>query len=353
MTLLDYYQLLCTGRFQVSPSRWHLAIITLITACFNSVLATIQWLFLSRKIKHCQLDDSPVFVIGHFRTGTTLMYEYLSRDPQFTYPTTYQCFSPKHFLISESWLPAMISFLLPPKRPMDNMQAGFTRPQEDEFALLSLAAPTIYHRLAFPNRSTPYTDTLTFQGPDAGSKITWQKKLLGFYRAIRFRNPKRLLNKSPCHTGRIRELVDMFPNAKFVHLVRDPGEVFHSIKNAWRVLELTQAFQTPRNENELDDFIFSTLNTMYESFWCFEEKLPSNQIALVKYEDLVSQPIQVLERVYSELSLGDFSAVEKSFNDFYMKQKTYKANEFNQDSQRHALVKENWAKYFSRYGYED
>ena len=73
-----------------------------------------------------------------------MLFEFLACDEQFTYPTSYECFSPRHFLLTERLIPWAAAGLLPKKRPMDNMQAGFDRPQEDEFALLSMAAPTIY-----------------------------------------------------------------------------------------------------------------------------------------------------------------------------------------------------------------
>ena len=35
-------------------------------------------------------------------------------------------------------------------------------------------------------------------------------------------------SKNPPHTGRVKELVKMFPNAKFIYLMRNPYTVFES-----------------------------------------------------------------------------------------------------------------------------
>ena len=84
--------------------------------------------------------------------GTTLLHELLIRDPRHAFPTTYECLVPHHFLMTESWLPKLLWWMMPSRRPMDNMPAGWDRPQEDEFALCLLGQPSPYERIAFPNR---------------------------------------------------------------------------------------------------------------------------------------------------------------------------------------------------------
>jgi hypothetical protein len=51
--------------------------------------------------------------------------------------------------------------------------------------------------------------------------------------------------KSPTHTARLHILREMFPQAKFIHIVRDPCEVFSSTVRLWRALFETQACQKP------------------------------------------------------------------------------------------------------------
>ena len=36
------------------------------------------------------------------------------------------------------------------------------------------------------------------------------------------RSPKRIVLKSPAHTARVRVLLELFPKARFVHIIRDP-----------------------------------------------------------------------------------------------------------------------------------
>ena len=44
-------------------------------------------------------------IIGHWRSGTTMLHELLILDPRHTFPNTYQCFEPLHFLWTEWFVP--------------------------------------------------------------------------------------------------------------------------------------------------------------------------------------------------------------------------------------------------------
>lgn len=101
--------------------------------------------------ENTQLKQPPVFIIGHWRTGTTLLHELLILDPRHNFPNTYQCLEPNHFLLTEKFFKSYFNFLLPTRRPMDNMEAGWDKPQEDEFALCMMGQPSPYLDVAFPN----------------------------------------------------------------------------------------------------------------------------------------------------------------------------------------------------------
>jgi hypothetical protein len=355
MTLGDYFRLLWRGRFQVSPTRWHLGVITFMIALNNSVWAAIQFALFDWQIRRQELPRQPVFVIGHFRTGTTMLFEHLACDKQFIWPTTYECFSPRHFLLTKKIFPWAISFLLPRLRPMDNMQAGFDRPQEDEFALLSMSGPTIYRRIAFPNQSAPFMESLTFNDVNSPLFKRWRKQITWFYRAITLRKRKRLLIKSPAHTGRIAHLIKLFPDAKFVHIVRNPQHVFPSTRNALRVLEMLQAFQSQRHDDQtnrqLDEFVLTTLQEMYRGYWEQSASLQENQLCEVRYEELCADPIKEMQRIYRQLSLGDFESIRPALEERLSDVGDYKINCFTANPVRQRQVAEAWSEYAKRYGY--
>ena len=134
---------------------------------------------MGRAIARTEIDEPPLFVIGHWRSGTTMLHEMMVLDERFAYPTTYECFAPNHFLLTGALLPKLIWFLLPSKRPMDNMAVSFDHPQEDEFALLSMGAPTPFMRMAFPNDPPPYMEFLDMEGVDERDLVRWKETLMG------------------------------------------------------------------------------------------------------------------------------------------------------------------------------
>ena len=138
-------------------------LISLITP-FNTVTSRLQRWFYGRGIDETELAAPPLFIIGHWRSGTTFLHELLVLDDKFTSPTTYQCFAPFHFLLTERTIGRFMGILLPKRRPMDNMLAGSERPQEDEFALLTMGLRTPYRRMAFPNNQPVDMEYLNMEG---------------------------------------------------------------------------------------------------------------------------------------------------------------------------------------------
>ncbi len=190
--------------FRVWPNRLHLALGCTIFTPFNDLLGLIQHVGYGGRIRRTELAADPVFVLGHWRSGTTLMHELLVLDDQFASPSTYACFAPWHFLVSESLMVKYGSWLIPDKRPMDNMRAGWELPQEDEFALMNLGAPTPYLLIAFPQAEPPWTNFIDMRGVEPQDLVRWQKSLTWFIKALTLKHQKQLVLKSPPHTGRLK-----------------------------------------------------------------------------------------------------------------------------------------------------
>src|SRR5690606_33838210 len=137
LRVTDWFKLLARHHFRVHPFRAPMAaIITGITP-INSGAALLQHIWFGRYIERTRIESPPVFIVGHWRSGTTLLHELLHLDHRFATPNTYQCMAPHHTLVTEWLIGKRMGWLVPKQRPMDNMAAGFQRPQEDEFALLA------------------------------------------------------------------------------------------------------------------------------------------------------------------------------------------------------------------------
>ncbi len=102
-------------------------------------------------------------------------------------PSTYQCFAPHHFLWTSWFLPPLVRMFLPQKRPMDDIVAGWDRPQEDEFALMNMGVPSPYLVWAFPNHGPVADEYLDLRTLPTAERETWKRKWRGFVRAHRAR----------------------------------------------------------------------------------------------------------------------------------------------------------------------
>jgi omega-hydroxy-beta-dihydromenaquinone-9 sulfotransferase len=336
--------------FRIHPIRWPMAFLIGIITPFNSVMGTVQSALYGRLIEKTQLKEPPVFIIGHWRSGTTYLHELMHLDERFVSPTTYQCFAPHHFLLTEWLMLHLGSWLIPKQRPMDNMAAGWDRPQEDEFALLTLGAPTPYIRMAFPNDPPPYSEFLNMQGCAPADQERFERAITHFVKLLTFAAEKRVLLKSPPHTGRMEMLARLFPGAKFIHIVRNPYSLFPSTVRLWQSLDEVQGLQMPRGEG-LEEYVFDCLTRMYRGYEQQREKLDPAAVIDLRYEDLVADSVGEVAKLYERLNLGDFGPVRDKVAAFVGTQKDYKPNKHQMDETLKAKIRERWAGYFERYGY--
>ena len=351
MTLSPWLRLLARNRFAISPTRIPLAAAVTFFATMNSGLHAAQELVYRRRAEQVELKHPPVFIIGHWRSGTTLLHELMVLDPRLTYPTTFQCFAPNHFLVSKKVLTPVLKLLLPKHRPMDNMPAGWDRPQEDEFAMMNLGLPSPYLSMAFPNREPAYPEYLDLSDLSEEEERAWKDGMLWFLKRVALRDDHQVVLKSPPHTARVRTLLEMFPDARFVHLVRDPSSLFPSTVRLWRSLHEVQGLQVAKNKG-LEEQVLSTFERMYKRFEADRELLSPSRLYELRYEDLVRDPVKQLRAIYEQLELGDFETAAPYVEEYLEGSKDYRTNRHELPDETRELIRSRWGKYMERYGYD-
>ena len=255
-----WWRMLAKNGLSIHPKYYGISLVTTVTTAIHATLRMAQQASGASEAARTPLAHDPLFIIGHWRTGTTLLHELFIEDDRHSYPTTYRCMDPNHFLLTEGLFKPYLGFMLPSQRPMDAMATGWEKPQEDEFALAMLGAPSPYWSIAFPNLQPQ--DTLAYEVehlPEA-ERSRWERVFVTFLRECAWAAPprdRRMVLKSPTHTWRIPTLLKLFPRAKFVHIVRDPYVVFPSTVNLWRSLQQTHGMQIPRLE-ALEEHVFGT-----------------------------------------------------------------------------------------------
>jgi hypothetical protein len=349
--LFAWLRLLARNHFAVHPRHWYIAAIVTGVSLTHTLLRYLQDSWFGTGLDRTPLRHDPLFIVGHWRTGTTLLHELLILDERHTYPNTYQCLEPNHFLLTESLFTRFFAFLMPAHRPMDNMAAGWDKPQEDEFALCMMGQPSPYLTIAFPNHPPQDQEALDLERLPPRAREKWKRAFVRFLRHLASKDPRRLVLKSPPHTCRIPTLLELFPDARFVHIVRDPYTVFPSTVNLWKTLYTTHGLQTPSFRG-LEEHVFSTFTHLYDRLEAGRRLVPPGRFHELRYEDLIADPAGAMRRLYEELELGGFDSVLPRLRQYLSEHSGYRTNRYPQLSpELRAEIRRRWGAVIERYGY--
>jgi hypothetical protein len=345
-----WVKLLARNRFKVHWSCLYIAVIVTVVTFWQTLVRWLQEAILGRRIRKTQIVQPPIFILGHWRTGTTLLHELIVRDERHGYPNTYECLEPNHFLLTETLITRYLKFLIPARRPMDNMQAGFERPQEDEFALCMLGQPSPYLTIAFPNNPPQCQNFLDLENVTPGQLRGWKRAFKQFLKQLTYKSGKRLVLKSPPHTARIKVLKDMFPGALFIHIVRDPFIVFPSTVNLWKSLYRTHGLQIPTYAG-LEEQVLATFTRLYERLEEGKKLLDSKQFYELHYEDLIKDPVGQMRRLYDHFHLGGFKEYLPRLEAYLAAINNYETNKYQITPAQRAEIARRWGDVIRRYGY--
>ena len=358
MSTGKYLRLLKHNRFKIHPARYPLTALVGGCSVLNSSLNRLQKILYSAKLDATAIEQPPVFIIGHWRSGTTLMHELISLDQRFAFPSNFEAFVPQHFLLTRHVMYPLINLLMPGKRPMDAMTMNAASPQEDDFALLSYGAGTPYRRIAFPNNQGDdhllLDPNLASDADAVSDHEVLQQSLTHFYKSLTYRYPgKRLVLKSPPHTSRVAQLAEWFPGAKFVHVSRHPHKLVSSTMRLWRLLDEIHGFQLANYDDQwLKNYVFQCQSLMYDSYFRHRDSLPENQLAEIRFEDLIQSPADTLKQVYQQLELGDFDSALPAVERYFADRKGHRTNPVELDGELMAEIDSHWQPYAEAFGYQ-
>lgn len=316
----------------------------------NSVLGCIERYQSISKIQAERMPEEPVFIIGFFRSGTTFLQNLLSHDDNFVSPSSYFCMFPNHFHYSKKIGVRIMNHLAPGKRPMDNIKFDGNVPFEDEFALAALSSVSPYFRFLFPNSDNNYMALDPQSLPDK-ALTRWKEAMCYLMKSISFWKDKRqILLKSPLHTGRVGTLLEMFPKAKFIHIVRNPYHVYQSNKSLWEKTLCRMHMQFP-DPTQIEEIILSWYTEIFSLLERDRPLIPKGSLVEIKFEDLEKNPIDTLEGIYEQLNLKDFDEFKVKLLNYMNTKEKYRKNIYNVDPLDIQRVGVRWEDFFERYGY--
>lgn len=255
---------------------------------------------------------SPVFIISNPRSGTTYMHRLLCLDEErFTYFLLYHTFLPSvtfyRFILFLKKTDQKLGWVM--KRFFNRVEKwlfggwknihpmGFEESEEDEgLFVLSLMSPAI-------GLICPWFRAMKWIWiPDRLSRSKKEAMMAYYHNTIQrflyaWGADRIFLSKNVISTGRIKMLLDTFPDAQIIYPVRHPYKTIPSVTSMfsapWKVLAADIPEQSPEYRS------WGAMNiAFYQHFNKILNHIPPPRMFSVKYNDFIQHPKQTVLNIY-------------------------------------------------------
>lgn len=287
-----------------------------------------------------QRIESPLFIVGNPRSGTTFLHRLLARDRRFTTLAMWQIlFAPsvtarkvvgavaaldrrwgkllhrRRERIEESWHELNVMH-----------RVSLDEPEEDDYLLLH-----IWSALTTGLSAGVLDDALPYTRFDSSLPPERRHRIFEFYRRCLQRHlhasgagdgargpAPRYLAKNPALCPKLATVFEHFPDAQVVYLVRNPLEMIPSylsmMEFSWRAVGLPTERRDGVNHGDGDrlrgdlraalrEYLLAMAAHWYRHPLAVLDRAPEGRACVVRYDDLVNDPDATVRRIYRELGL--------------------------------------------------
>jgi hypothetical protein len=304
------------------------------------------------KLRQVELPESPVFILGHWRSGTTLLHNLMCQDKQFSFVTTYQGVFVNVFFCGRWFFRPIMKALMPERRATDNVKLAAGFPQEEGFALANMGSFAFYTYWYFPKLwRVFYRKYVRCEDVSKEQLLFYRnqyRKLIA--QSVRFHGRKGFVSKNPPNTGRINQLLEMFPNARFIYIYRNPMMVFQSTVQFFAgTLEALQLQKI--SKEELEELVFGFYENLIKDYEEQKALIPEGHLVEIRYEEFISDPLAKIEMVYTQLGLPDFMASLPAFRSYLRGQQKFHQTRRQFTEEEKIRIRQRLAFAFNLYGY--
>ena len=333
-TLRNWLQLLWRYGRQFDAAQWPRALRITLFVTATIPIRVFERLRFGSAIRRHRLSEPPIFIIGHWRSGTTNMHNLMLQDPQFTSVTMLHCAIPSGFLTWEWLARRILSRRLPKSRPMDAVPLGIDEPMSEDFALAGLTHMSHYLNYFFPQiAEQTFRETVLFEGVRSQDVAHWSDHYEYLLRKVSYASDgKRLLLKNPPNLGRVPEVLNRYPDAKFIHVYRNPWLVHaSSVKLMQRFIE-TLAFQS-HDPAAIEDFISRRYAAIMNKWFADRDLIPRENLIELRHEDITARPMEVVETIYQQFGLPTWPTMQPRLKAYADSLAGYRNNEYTFDAE--------------------
>lgn len=311
-------------------------------SCLGIPLRIIERVKYNKKAENLEIQHQPIFILGHWRSGTTYLHHLISQDPNLGYVSIGQASAPEMFLAHKKLLDFIFNNFQK-TRLMDSVESSNILPAEEEFAVGNISPYSFMHGAVFSkNISKYFQDVVLFHQVSEESKLQWKNYYINVLKkATLHMHSKRLVLKNPPNTARVKLLLEMFPTAKFIHIYRNPYIVYASTKHLSQNILPIFALQEI-SEQELDENILKFYQQLMHKFFAEQSLIPKENLIEIKYEDFVCAELAQLQKIYEHLNLPNFEKAKENFQKYIDDHSNYETNKYLFDEETIAKVYDAW-----------
>lgn len=348
----NWTKILIKNRFKVHPQYLPKILFITLNSLLNWPVHVFEHVRFKGKIDK-QKIVKPVFILGHPRSGTTYLHFVLSKDPQMAFCTTYEALIPNIFLTGGNLLKNLVARAMPEHRPQDEIKITIDSPMEEEFAMANMSGMSFMHGFYFPEHIMEnFNESVVFEETTGKNAGHWKKHFLFFLKKLACKYPGTLLLKSPANTGRLKEIHELFPDARFIHIHRNPYDVYQSNERLYeRILPIT-AFQKA-GDKKVENYIIDSYEKMYRKYLKDKALIPENQLFEMRYDDFIGAPLDQLKKAYEHLDLNGFDEASRYFENEIRSAGNYRKNAYDSiPGSIKEKIRVRWAFAFEAFGYD-
>ncbi|HYV93090.1 MAG TPA: sulfotransferase [Chitinophagales bacterium] len=314
-------------------------------------LRITEHILFSKKIISHRITHPPLFILGHYRSGTTYLQRLLATDTDFGYQTIFYSALPELMLGFEWILRPVLAACTRVSRAENKFHRIPFRwdfPGEEDVALTSFGRREALHwGNLFPEKFSDYFERYVLFSTGEKDKEAWKKNYLHFLKKLSIASKgKPLILKSPPNTARIPLLLELFPDAKFIHLYRDPLEVFQSSRNFWNIINRYHALR-PVSDEQITELIFYSYNSMMRRYHETKHLIPRGNLLEISYHDLMKNPLYYQRKIYEAFGFEFNEKKKRSAEKFVSNTSGYKPVEYHLPEEEKQILLKKGIEYFS------
>lgn len=312
----------------------------LIASALTALPRWLEWALFGFRIARTQITKPPVIILGFPRSGTTHLHNLLSQDPELGYCSNYQAAIP-FCLLGGDRLKRKLTSQVPENRGIDNVSADLDLPQEEVFAVALHSHRSFTHALTFPSLMPEFYRKYVLMDADESEVGAWRNAYMNVVKkATYMHGGKRIVQKATPNLSRIPEIMDMFPGACYIHIVRNPYELYPSYIHMLSTLIDMYRMQDFESD-ELEAYAVDMYQKSMRKYISERSLIPPERFIEVRFEDLRQDPLKQLQRIYQRFGL-DWEKAGASIENYVRSLSSYRQNQYNPNPHVRRQVDEHW-----------